>query len=170
LGSDSRKVLSRLEYFLLMFPPDQLATIVTLTSEHLIGLDKENTTPGDIKDPTTPGEILKLFGVLILITRYEFSSRASLWSKTAPTKYQPAPSFGRTGMSRHRLDSVWAAIRFSKQPDVRPQHLSSEAYRWLLVDGFVDAFNSYRETNFSCRILSAWTNPSPAGMDKVATG
>jgi hypothetical protein len=153
-----------------MFPPDQLATIVTLTSEHLIGLDKENTTPGDIKDPTTPGEILKLFGVLILITRYEFSSRASLWSKTAPTKYQPAPSFGRTGMSRHRLDSVWAAIRFSKQPDVRPQHLSSEAYRWLLVDGFVDAFNSYRETNFSCRILSAWTNPSPAGMDKVATG
>jgi hypothetical protein len=128
-----------------MFLPDQLATIVTLTSEHLLGLHKDPTTSGDIKDPTTPGEILKLFGVLILITRYEFSF---LWSNTAPTKYQPAPSFGRTGMARHRFDSIWAAICFSRQPDVRPQHLSSEAYRWLLVDGFVDAFNSYRETNF----------------------
>jgi hypothetical protein len=73
-GSDSRKALSRLEYFLLMFPPNQLATIMTLTSEHLIGLHKDPTTPGGIKDPTTPGEILKLFGVLILITRYDFSS------------------------------------------------------------------------------------------------
>jgi hypothetical protein len=53
---------------------------------------------------------------------------------------------------------------------VRPQHLSLEAYRWLPVDGFVEEFNSYREILFSCQILSASTNPSPAGMDKVATG
>jgi hypothetical protein len=51
-------------------------------------------------------------------------------------------------MSRHRFESIWSAIWFSRQPHVRPRHLSSEAYRWLLVDGFVDAFNSYRETIF----------------------
>jgi hypothetical protein len=123
-----------------MFPPNELATIVTLTSEQLVHQQK---------DPTTTGEILKLFGVLILITRYEFLARASLWSNMAPTKYQPAPSFRCTGMSRHRFDLLWTTIWFSRQPDVRPQHMSSEAYRWLLVDGFVDEFNRYREQNFS---------------------
>jgi hypothetical protein len=129
-GSDSRKSFSRLEYFLLMFPPDQLAAIVTLTSENLLLKSKA---------PTTPGEVLKFFGVLILVTRFEFSSRSSLWSNTAPSKYQPAPSFGKTGMSRHRFDLLMSAIRFSRQPPVRPD----------LVDDFVTNFNSYRETNFS---------------------
>jgi hypothetical protein len=139
-GGDNRKSFSRLDYFLLMFPPDQLATIVTLTSENLLL---------KTKTPTTPGEVLKFFGVLILVTRFEFSSRASLWSNTAPSKYQPAPSFGKTGMSRHRFDSIMSAICFSRQPPVRPDHMSTEAYRWLLVDGFVDEINSYREKNFS---------------------
>jgi hypothetical protein len=139
-GSDSRKSMSRLEYFLLMFPPDQLSTMVTLTSENLLSKTKA---------ATTPGEVLKFFGVLILVTRFEFSARASLWSNTAPSKYQPAPSFGKTGMSRHRFDTIMASVRFSRQPPVRPDHMSTEAYRWLLVDGFVDNFNSYRESNFS---------------------
>jgi hypothetical protein len=124
-----------------MFLSNQLATtIVTLTSEQLLCLHKDPTTPGDIKDVTTPGLILKLFGLLILITQYEFSSQASLWSYTAKTKYQSALPFSRTGMSRHGFDSIWSAIRFSRQPDVWPQHLSLEAYRWLLIDGFVHAF------------------------------
>jgi hypothetical protein len=153
-----------------MFPPKQLATIVTLTSDQLLCLHKDPIRPGDIKDPTTPGEILKLFGLLILITQYGFSSGASLWSTTAPTKNQPAPSFGRTGMSRHRFDFIWSVIQFSRQPDVWLQHLSLEAYKCMLVDGFVNAFNSYRETFFPRGILSVLANPSPAGMDKVATG
>jgi hypothetical protein len=139
-GSDSGKSMSRLDYFLLMFPPDQLSTMVTLTSEKLLSKTKA---------ATTAGEVLKFFGVLILVTQFEFSARASLWSNTAPSKYQPAPSFGKTGMSRHRFDSIMSNIRFSRQPAVRPQHMSTEAYRWLLVDGFVENFNRYRETNFS---------------------
>jgi hypothetical protein len=138
-GGDVGKSFSRLDYFLLMFPPEQLAMIVALTSENLLLKTKA---------ATTPGEVLKFFGVLILVTRFEFTSRASLWSNTAPSKYQPAPSFGKTGMSRNRFDSIMANIRFSRQPPVRPDHMSTEAYRWLLVDGFVDKFNSYRETNF----------------------
>jgi hypothetical protein len=138
--SDTSKSYSRLDYFLFMFPPDQLSTMVTLTSERLLETGKA---------AITTGELLKFFGVLLLITRFEFSARASLWSNTAPSKYQPAPSFGKTGMSRNRFDSIMSSIRFSRQPAVRPEHMSTEAYRWLLVDGFVNNFNDYREANFS---------------------
>ena len=36
---------------------------------------------------TTTGEMLKMFGIMILITRYDFTSCASIWSTTAPYKY-----------------------------------------------------------------------------------
>jgi hypothetical protein len=55
-GSDGRKDRSRLDYFLLIFSPDQLTVIVTLTSEQLISIDKPTTTAG---------KILKFFGVLV---------------------------------------------------------------------------------------------------------
>ena len=32
---------------------------------------------------------------------------------------------------------------------MRPEHMGSEAYRWLIVDGFVEKFNRYRESNFT---------------------
>jgi hypothetical protein len=130
-----------------MFLPNDLATLVTLTSDQLLCLHKDPTTPGDIKDPIAPGEILKLFGLLLLITPSELSSGASLWSNTARTKHQLAPSFGWTGMSRHYFISIWSAIWSSRQPNVWPQHMSLEAYRWLLVDVVVDALHSYQETN-----------------------
>jgi hypothetical protein len=78
-GSDGCNDLSWLDYFLLMFLPDQLAVIVTPTSKQLIYVDKP---------ATTAGEILKLFGVLVLITRFEFSSRgALLWLHVVQSKY-----------------------------------------------------------------------------------
>jgi hypothetical protein len=138
-SSDVRGDRSRLNYFLLMFPPDELCDIVALTSERL-------TAKG--WNPVTTGEILKFFGVLVLTTRFEFSSRASLWSTTAPSAYESAPCFGKTGMSRNRFDRIWSMIRFSRQPDVVPQGMSSEAYRWLLVDGFVERINAHREAFF----------------------
>lgn len=95
------------------------------------------------------GEILKFFGVIILATRFEFGSRASLWSTTASAKYEQAPAFGRTSMSRKRFDEIWSSIRFSQQPTVRPDGMSSEQHRWLLVDNFVANFNDYRVSNFS---------------------
>jgi hypothetical protein len=68
-GSDSRKSMSRFECFLLMFPPDQLSAMVTLTSEKLLSKNKV---------AMTPGKSLKFIGVLILSTRFEFGARASL--------------------------------------------------------------------------------------------
>eukprot|EP00978_Attheya_sp_CCMP212_P020223 scaffold57618_cov57-Attheya_sp.AAC.1 len=138
-SSDKNGIRSRLDYFLLMFPPSELTLITTLTSEELIK---------DKKKPTAKGEILKFFGMLILITRFKFSRRSSLWSNVAPSKYIPAPALGKTGMSRQRFDHIMKNIRFSKQPEKRPEGMSSETYRWKSVHDHVKNFNDHREATF----------------------
>ena len=79
---------SPIDYFFMMFPMTQ--EIALLTNE---GLSNNN------KAPATVGKILKFFGIMILCTKFEFRSRSSLWSTTSVSKYIPAPSFGKTGMS-----------------------------------------------------------------------
>ena len=116
-----------------------LATIIRLTNLKLRAIRKKETTRE---------EILKLFGVLILMTRFEFGTRASLWQTTAPFKYCPAPNFGGTGMIRMRFDDLFRCLTFSDQPEVRPPSLSNEQWRWKLVDDFVGAFNLHRKENF----------------------
>jgi hypothetical protein len=69
-SSDKNSIRSRLDYFMLIFPPAELTLITQLTSQALVK---------DCKKPTTKGEIMKFFGACILITRFEFSRRASLW-------------------------------------------------------------------------------------------
>jgi hypothetical protein len=75
--SDNEVRFSRLEYFLLMFPPTQLTTMCWLTNTMLAQQNKH---------PITAGELLRFFGILILTTKFEFSSRAQLWSTTAPSQ------------------------------------------------------------------------------------
>lgn len=58
-----------LDYFFSVFPQDQLARMARLTSSRL-------TEAGALA--TSPGELLKFIGILILITRFEFGSRAEL--------------------------------------------------------------------------------------------
>ena len=139
LGSDTENRYSRVDYFLLMFPPAELQLILRLTNLQL--------RSAGLKE-TTKGQLLKFFGIIILATRFEFGERASLWSSTAPSKYVPAPNFGRTGMTRPRFDTIWRCIRFSDQPDVRPDTMSSEQHRWRLVDDFVRNFNDHRAETF----------------------
>ena len=124
----------------MMMPPKALTTICRETSRVL-----ERKGLG----PLSTGELLKFFGVLVLGTKFEFSDRRSLWSTTAPSKYIPAPHFGRTGMSRNRFDHIFANLRTGPQPNVRPQEMSSEQYRWMLVDTFVNNFNEHRAQFFS---------------------
>jgi hypothetical protein len=132
--------MSALDFFLLMFPPKQLITMVDLTNAELSkwGLNTTNSS-----------EMLKFFGILILTTSFEFTSRASLWSSVAPMKYRPAPHFGLTGMSKHRFDVLFRAVRWSKQPPQRADNESTEQYRWKLVDDFVANFNDHRANFFS---------------------
>ena len=100
--------------------------------------------------PTTIGELLKFFGILVIITRFEFGKRSSLWTDTAHTRFVPPPNLGHTtGMSRHRFDQLWRHVVWSLQPSERPDGMSHEEWRWALIQDFVDNFNSHREEFFS---------------------
>lgn len=136
---DTRSGYSRLDYFMMMFPHSHLEKITRLTN---IQLKKKN------KKETTISEILKWFGVILLCTKYEFSSRRSLWKTTSSSAYVAAPNFGKTGMTRGRFDDLWCCARFSDQPEKRPENMQHENYRWLLVDDFVEAFNDHRKNKF----------------------
>jgi hypothetical protein len=132
--------MSAMDFFLLMFPPKQLVAKVDLTSIELAKLEANTTNTS---------ELLKFFGVLILMTSFEFTSRPSLWSSVAPMKYQPAPHFGLTGMSKHRFDNLFCAIRWSKQPSERAENECTEQHRWKLVDDFIANFNDNRANYFT---------------------
>jgi Transposase IS4 len=82
---DDRKEIPTMEYFMTMFPEKQLTMMVEETSKALV---KEGSPK------TTKGEMLKWFGILLLITRFEFGDRATLWQTKSHCKYIPAPSFG----------------------------------------------------------------------------
>ena len=94
------------------------------------------------------GEIVKFFGVMLLVTQFEFGSQASLWSNVTTNKYIPAPSFGLTGMPQKRFDDLWMCIRFSEQPPNHPSDMTSEQYRWRLVDDFIKKFQQTSSTKF----------------------
>jgi len=100
------------------------------------------------KQTTTIGELLKWFGVLILVTRFEFGSRADSWSEKPRCKYMPAPGFGKTGMSRQRFDDLWRHMECSYQVPQRPDDMSSERHRWCLVQDFIDRINEHRVSCF----------------------
>lgn len=94
------------DYFMAMFPMDQLVRMVRLTSIKLLSRGAQ---------PTTAGEVLKFIGVTLLATRYELCSRADLWSTKARNKQMHAPAFGQhTGLSRPRYDALWSCVTFSE--------------------------------------------------------
>lgn len=136
---DEGTLMTRLDYFLCMFPPQALLSIVRLTTRQLQLISKP---------ATSKGEIVKFFGVITLTTKFEFDDRRSLWATTATSKYIPAPMFGKM-MSRNRFDDLWRCIRFSDQPSVRSADMTAEQYRWRLVDDFVKEFNDHRASTFS---------------------
>ena len=52
-------------------------------------------------------------------------------------------------MSRQRYEDIQRAMVWSQQPYERPDGMSSEAYRWKLVDDFVDRYNEHQKKYFS---------------------
>ena len=145
----------------MLFPPEQLQLILQLTNNELAMARKNSTTAG---------EIVKFFGELLLVTRFEFGSWASLWSNTSTNKYIPAPSFGLTGMPRKQFDDLWMCIRFSDQPHNHPSEMTSEQYHWRLVDDFVKNINEHQVQNFSHQMRFVSMSPCPGGMGKAAIG
>ena len=109
-----------LDYFLWMFPLEHLNVITTLTS---INLERRG------RKGTTPGEILKFFGVLVLLTRFEFSRRRDLWRTTSRTQYIPAACFGKA-MARDRFEKICSNLQFSREAGIE-----GSLERILLFDG-----------------------------------
>jgi Transposase IS4 len=137
---DEKREITPLEFFLAVFPAKQLSLMVEETSRKLAK---------DGQPKITKGELLKFFGVLCLITRFEFGDRANLWAKKSHCKFIPAPNFGdRTGMTRDRFHSIFKCMVWSVQPPQRPDGMTSEAYRWLLIEDFVANFNEHRAQYF----------------------
>ena len=85
-----------------MFPLDHIVTVINLTNVRLrVGWNKD----------TTKGEIIKLFGVIILGTRFLFASRRDLWgTKSVSRLISPLNFRTRTGMLRNRFDDIWPCI------------------------------------------------------------
>ena len=145
----------------MLFPPEQLQLILQLTNNEL-AIARKNYTMA--------GEIVKFFGVMLLVTQFEFGSQASPWSNMTTSKYIPAPLFGLAGMPQKWFDNLWMCIRFSDQPRNRPSDMTSEQYRWRLVDDFIKNFNEHGVQNFSHQMRFASTSPCPGGMGKAAIG
>lgn len=140
-GDDTDEDRTLLDYFMAVFPPRALRRIIKETNYKLLA-EKANTI--DV------GDILKFFGVMILVSRFEFGRRRDLWKLFSDSPYIPAQMIGETtGMSRNRFEEIWSCLTFSKVPDERPAGMSSAAYRWKHVDDFVDDFNRHRRNNFS---------------------
>jgi Transposase IS4 len=99
------------------------------------------------KKELTRQELFKLFGSLILLTRFEFASRNDLWSIKPQSPYKHPASFGRF-MSRNRFNELTSALRFSHQPAIRTGEEPAERYWWQLVDDFVNNFNNHRYSKF----------------------
>jgi Transposase IS4 len=124
------------DYFLAMFPYAHLGEIARLTNIQLL---QQKCSLISV------GELLKFFGVLVLMTRFEFGKRHDLWKTSPSSKYIPAPAFGKTVTSRNRFDQISGCIRFSDQLKTQ-EELKSVRYRWMLVNDFVSAVNTHRRT------------------------
>ena len=52
-------------------------------------------------------------------------------------------------MTRDRFNDISRTMVWSVQPSQRPEGMSSETYRWLLIQDFVSNFNEHRSQFFS---------------------
>jgi Transposase IS4 len=135
--SDTKR--TPLDYFLASMPPATIKRVLKETNEKL--LERE-------ADELAIAELLRFFGVCILITRFKFGRRRELWGQATGSKYIPTANIADTGMSRHRFEEIWSVLSFSHQEPERPYGMSSADYRWTLVDDFVNDFNRHRRARF----------------------
>ena len=132
------------DYFMACFPREQLKAMVELTSAVLKLKGKK---------VLTYGELLKWFGINIAMTLVEFGDRSALWEGKHECKFVQPQQFGTTGMSRDRYEDILRYLLWSFQPDERPDGMSSETYRWMLVQDFVDRYNDHRKNHFTPSFL-----------------
>jgi Transposase IS4 len=150
-----------IDYFMATMPGTTLRRIVNLTNKKL--QEKE-------MEPMCMAELLRFFGICILITHCEFENRRDLWSLSTGCRFLTPASLGQTGMSRNRFEALWTMLTFSKQEPTMPEEMSSQEYRWQLVDDFVEDYNRHRRSCFrpsesvSTDTITSISNISSTGM------
>lgn len=127
-----------IDLFLDVFPNGHLHHIVHLTNALL--------TTASLRT-TTASEILKLFGVLILMSLVKFSNRRDLWATTPSNKYIPLQNFSLF-ITFKRFEAIRRHVRFSFQPSTEKDS-ESPSSGWKHIDDFVEALNKHREENFT---------------------
>lgn len=91
-------------------------------------------------------EFYMLLGIIILITRFDFRSRVSIWSCVPISKYIPAPKLGMTtGISRPRFDELWSVLRWSNQPIEQSKGIPHVEHWWMLIGDMVEIFNQHKD-------------------------
>ena len=103
------KRYTRLQVFMMMMPPKALRDMLSNTNEQLLNAGLKELTRG---------ELFCILGLMILMSRFEFQSRHSLWSRVSPSRYIPAANFSRTGMTRHQFDDIFRHWRTGHQPAI----------------------------------------------------
>jgi Transposase IS4 len=120
----------------MIYPQDQISAMIQLNNAQL-----------HRKKEMSKGELIRFFGTMVLVTRFQLNGRHELWCNQPRTHLVGAPKFGeKTGFSHHCLDDLWRHLRY--QPREKPEGLSWEKYRWRLVDDHVARFNDHRERYF----------------------
>jgi hypothetical protein len=152
--------LTHLKAFLLMMPPAQITEELRLMN---LKLKKKG------KQEATRGELLKFYGVNILVTRLRPHSRRDLWEGKRKCKYIEPNDLSRTGMTRHRYEEMLSAWEFSACPDEKPDGMTYQQWAWSKLDGFVTRFNEHRAAKYS-PTESICMSPFLCGMDLVAIG
>jgi hypothetical protein len=133
--------MSPLAAFVHMMPLEQLDLVLELTNESLAAKGKKELTRQ---------QLLRWIGVCMLIASINFrGNRRKLWEGGgAASKYLPSYDLRATGMSRNCFDDIWYAVRWSCQPPEQPDSMSSERYRWMLINNFVASYNDYCQRTF----------------------
>ena len=99
--------LTPYDFFMWIFPFDQLGLIVNHTNKKL----KNQGLP-----VTSCGELLRYFGILVFMSRCQFGNRRDLWSSKSHSHYLSPPLFGNI-MSRKRFEDLRFHITFSLPSD-----------------------------------------------------
>ena len=133
-----------LDCFQWTFPMSFLSSIVQNTNKNLCTNHVSSTSAG---------EILKFFGIFLLMTRFSFGSRRDLWNRVGKHRFIPAPQFGRY-MPFKIFEDLRKHISFCalKEQDTAEQTVvddfRGEQKRWNLCEVFLNATNTHREQHF----------------------
>ena len=100
-GGNRGRKLSRLDVFKEMFPQRQIALMVVMTSKELAEEKHKDTSES---------ELLKFFGVMILLTQMRVRERRTTWESGSfkHWKYMPRQWLQKSGMPRWCYDQIWS--------------------------------------------------------------